>query len=196
MKDVLKVEALIDKIDIQSKQFTKQATAAQKAFDKLTPEERLYVRNVNALTSTGPISDFLVKLSKLRTSSKTYRQDVEDLRVEYMLFDTDTRDLVGNYEAEPKLVEAERMISQANYVDERIARVGEEPEENYVKYVAQTRTAYNELPKDARKLVSKYKELQGVEKQIKPVLKTATLIEGLDDSPKSLMAAFDKAQKA
>lgn len=196
VKEVLKVEALIDKIDIQSKQFTKQATAAQKAYEKLTPEERLYVRNVNALTSTGPISDFLVKLSKLRTSSKTYRQDVEDLRVEYMKFDPATRDLVGEYDAEPKLVEAERMISQANYVDERIARVGEEPEENYVKYVAQTRAAYNELPKDARKLVTKYKELQGVEKQIKPVLKTAELIEALDESPKSLMAAFDKAQKS
>lgn len=195
-KDVLKVEELIAKIDVQSSKLTSQVNTAQKAFDKLTPAERAYVRNASILAMSAPASEFITALSKLRTSSKTYREDVQKLREQYNAFDTTAKSIVDAYEPNAKIIAAEKLIAEANYVDERIARVGEEPEENYIKFVADTRAAYNALSKDARKIVSKYKELQAIEKQIKPILKAAELINALDENPRSLMSAFDKAQKA
>lgn len=196
VKAVLKVEALIEKIDLQSSKMTSQVTAAQKAYDNLSSIERMYVRNASVLATSAPASNFLIQLNKLKTSSKTYRQEVEQLRSYYTSFDTAAREIVEPYGALQKIQAAEKLIAEADYVDNRIARVGEEPEENYIKFVADTRAAFNALSKDARKLVLKQKELKAIEKEIKPILKTAELIEALHNNPKSLMSAFDKAQKS
>ena len=196
VKAVIKIEALIGKIDLQSNKMTSQVTAAQKAYDKLSPSERLYVRNATLLATSAPASNFLIQLKKLRTSSKVYREEVAQLRKQYTAFDAAAKAIVDPYEVLPQIQQAEKWIAEADYVDNRIANVGEEPEENYIKYVADTRAAFNALSKDARKLVLKQKELKAVEKDVKPILKTAELIEALHNNPKSLMSAFDKAQKS
>lgn len=196
VKNVERVEVLIDKIDVTSSKFTSLTIAAQRAYDRLLPTEKMYVKNKDILTSFGPVSDFLTTLTKLRTTSKTYREDVSALRQQYSAFDATLKQFVDNYEALPKIQAAEKMIQEADYLVNKISKVGEEPEEYYIARVAEIRTYYNDMSRDAQKLVTNYKQLQAIEREIKPILTTALLINDMTDNPKSLMAAFDKAQKS
>lgn len=196
VKNVTRVEQAIDAIDIENTKFTNLVTSAQRLYDRLLPTEQIYVQNKDVLENYAPVSQFLTTISKLRTTSRTYRDDVLSLRHQYEALTEEAKRIAEPYGALDKLQQAETMIAQANYVDDKIAQVGNEPEEYFIARLAEIRAYYNDLSKEAQKLVLNYKQLQALEKEVKPVLTVAALIVDMTENPRSLMAAFDKAQKS
>ncbi len=192
VKPILSVMVQIDSLDPSSSSFVSKVSAARKAYDKLTKDQKAFVNNIATLQSYEPLANVIDLISRLKASSKTFQADTVEARALYDALSKEMQQYVTNYKllqaAETSILGAgnvQRMIDELPYV---------EPHQ-YVKRIEEIRAAYNALPKDQQLAVENYKTLQDQERLIKPVISVINEIDKLMTS-KNMDSQYQKILKA
>lgn len=192
VKPILNVMVQIDGLDPSTSSFVSKVSAARKAYDKLTKDQKAFVNNIATLQSYEPLANVIDLISKLKASSKTFQADTVEARALYDALSKEMQQYVTNYKllqaAETSILGAgnvQRMIDELPYV---------EPHQ-YVKRIEEIRAAYNALPKDQQLAVGNYKTLQDQERIIKPVISVINEIDKLMTS-KNMDSQYQKILKA
>jgi len=192
VKPILSVMVQIDSLDPSTSSFVSKVSAARKAYDKLTKDQKLFVNNIATLQSYEPLANVIDLISRLKASSKTFQADTVEARALYDALSKEMQQYVTNYKllqaAETSILGAgnvQRMIDELPYV---------EPHQ-YVKRIEEIRAAYNALPKDQQLAVGNYKTLQDQERLIKPVISVINEIDKLMTS-KNMDSQYQKILKA
>jgi len=192
VKPILSVMVQIDSLDPSTSSFVSKVSAARKAYDKLTKDQKAFVNNIATLQSYEPLANVIDLISRLKASSKTFQADTVEARALYDALSKEMQQYVTNYKllqaAETSILGAgnvQRMIDELPYV---------EPHQ-YVKRIEEIRAAYNALPKDQQLAVGNYKTLQDQERLIKPVISVINEIDKLMTS-KNMDSQYQKILKA
>ncbi|MFJ6210740.1 hypothetical protein [Lysinibacillus sp. NPDC092081] len=192
VKAILNTMVQIDGIEPGTSKFVSQVNAARKAYDKLTKDQKLYVKNIAILQSYEPTANVIELISKLKPSSKTFSADTVQARALYDALSKDMQQYVTNYNL---LQAAEASILGAGNVQRMIDELPTIPANQYIKRIEEIRAAYNALPKDQQYAVENYKTLQEQEKIIKPVISVVNEIDKLMTS-KNMDSQYQKILKA
>lgn len=176
------------------KSYPKKVEAAEKAYGKLTNEQKGYVHNYEtALKPNLKVAKLISQIDALKISSKTYEVDVKNIRATYDALTEQERALVHNYS---NLQSAEGNMSTAQGVISLIEAATPNAEDYIAKLLA-ARNAYDSLSKDQQKLVLNIKELTTREKSVKPILSLDQSILALDPSnAKTFISKYAAADKA
>lgn len=169
----------IRNLDVSNPDFVKRFDAALKAYDKLTATQKRYVYNYE--TGLKPyinVYNVVKAVGLLKPSSKTYLDDVANVRALYNALSIGEQNLVSKLL--PKITGAETNIAEVEKVIKLINEATPEAE-NYVQKLIEARQAYDRLSKDYQKLVTNYKLLTDREKQLKPVTTAIYQIIELDE---------------
>jgi len=192
VKPILSVMVQIDSLDPSTSSFVSKVSAARKAYDKLTKDQKAFVNNIATLQSYEPLANVIDLISRLKASSKTFQADTVEARALYDALSKEMQQYVTNYKllqaAETSILGAgnvQRMIDELPYV---------EPHQ-FVKRIEEIRAAYNALPKDQQLAVGNYKTLQDQERLIKPVISVINEIDKLMTS-KNMDSQYQKILKA
>lgn len=194
-KASLKVFNLIKDLPATTdKSYSKKVEAAEKAYGKLTNEQKDYVHNYEtALKPNLKVAKLIAQIATLKISSKTYEVDVKNIRAAYEALTEQERPLVHNYS---NLQSAEGNMSTAQGVISLIEAATPNAEDYIAKLLA-ARNAYDSLSKDQQKLVLNIKELTMREKTVKPILSLDQSILALDPSnAKTFISKYAAADKA
>lgn len=192
VKAILNTMVQIDSLEPGSSKFVSQVNAARKAYDKLTKDQKQYVKNIDILQSYEPLAKVIELIGKLKPSSKTFNTDTVQARALYNALSKDMQQYVTNYNL---LQAAETSILGAGNVQRMIDELPNVPANQYVKRIEEIRAAYNALPKDQQYAVANYKTLQEQEKIIKPVISVVNEIDKLMTS-KNMDSQYQKILKA
>ncbi|MGE8001548.1 hypothetical protein ACQKOF_23460 [Lysinibacillus sp. NPDC093190] len=192
VKAILNTMVQIDGIEPGTSKFVSQVNSARKAYDKLTKDQKLYVKNIDILQSYEPTAKVIELISKLKPSSKTFNADTVQARALYDALSKDMQQYVTNYNL---LQAAEASILGAGNVQRMIDELPTVPANQYIKRIEEIRAAYNALPKDQQYAVENYKTLQEQEKIIKPVISVVNEIDKLMTS-KNMDSQYQKILKA
>ncbi len=192
VKPILNVMVQIDNLDPSSNNFVSKVNAAQKAYEKLTKDQKAYVSNMATLQSYEPLAKVIELIGKLKSSSKTFHTDTVQARALYDALSKDMQQYVTNYK---QLQAAETSILGAGNVQRMIEELPYIEPHQYVKRIEEIRAAYNALPKDQQMAVENYKTLQDQEKIIKPVISVINEIDKLMTS-KNMDSQYQKILKA
>ncbi len=192
VKPILNVMVQIDGLEPGTSKFVSQVNSARKAYDKLTKDQKLYVKNIAILQSYEPTAKVVELIGKLKPSSKTFTTDTVQARALYDALANDMQQYVTNYNL---LQAAEASILGAGNVQRMIDELPTVPANQYIKRIEEIRAAYNALPKDQQYAVSNYKTLQEQEKMIKPVINVVNEIDKLMTS-KNMDSQYQKILKA
>lgn len=184
------IEQLPENTDLQ---FSKKVNTAEKAFQKLTTVQKGNVYNYDKLSSLLKPAAIIERINKLKTTSKTYETDVQDLRKEFEELTTNEKTIVHNI---GKLVEAEENMNQAETVIALI-NAAIPTAEDYLVKLREAREAYDKLDRTRQSLILNYKELTSRERAMRPIIKLDQDILNLDPSnAKTFISKYKSAQKA
>lgn len=192
VKPILNTMVQIDVLEPGSSKFVSQVNSARKAYDKLTKEQKAYVKNIAILQGYEPTAKVIELIGKLKASSKTFHTDTAQARALYDGLSQEMQQYVANYHL---LQAAETSILGAGNVQRMIEELPSVEASQYVKRIEEIRAAYNALPKDQQMAVENYKTLQEQEKLIKPVINVVNEIEKLMTS-KNMDSQYQKILKA
>ncbi|MEY9977751.1 hypothetical protein [Lysinibacillus sp. RC79] len=192
VKAILNTMVQIDGIEPGTSKFVSQVNSARKAYDKLTKDQKLYVKNIAILQSYEPTAKVIELIGKLKPSSKTFNADTVQARALYDALGKDMQQYVTNYNL---LQAAEASILGAGNVQRMIDELPSISPDQYIKRIEEIRAAYNALPKDQQYAVENYKTLQEQEKIIKPVISVVNEIDKLMTS-KNMDSQYQKILKA
>ncbi|WP_445669049.1 hypothetical protein [Lysinibacillus sp. FSL W8-0992] len=192
VKPILNVMVQIDNLDPSSNSFVSKVNAAQKAYEKLTKDQKAYVSNMATLQSYEPLAKVIELIGKLKASSKTFHNDTVQARALYDALSKEMQQYVTNYK---QLQAAETSILGAGNVQRMIEELPYIEPHQYVKRIEEIRAAYNALPKEQQMAVENYKALQDQEKIIKPVISVINEIDKLMTS-KNMDSQYQKILKA
>jgi len=192
VKPILNVMVQIDGLEPGTSKFVSQVNSARKAYDKLTKDQKLYVKNIAILQSYEPTAKVIDLIGKLKPSSKTFTTDAVQARALYDALSKDMQQYVTNYNL---LQAAEASILGAGNVQRMIDELPTVPANQYIKRIEEIRAAYNALPKDQQYAVENYKTLQEQEKIVKPVISVVNEIDKLMTS-KNMDSQYQKILKA
>ena len=192
VKPILTAMVQIDTLDPSSSKFVSQVNSARKAYDKLTKDQKQYVKNIDTLQKYEPTAKVIELIGKLKPSSKTFHADTVQARALYDALSKDMQQYVTNYNL---LQAAESSILGAGNVQRMIDELPSVQPNQYVKRIEEIRAAYNALPKDQQMSVENYKTLQEQEKLIKPVMSVVNEIDKLMTS-KNMDSQYQKILKA
>ena len=171
----------ITNVNVADSGYVKKVESAIKAFDKLTPSQKVHVYNAGYLERNLPIYEIVEAINNLKPSAKTYIEDIANVRQMYnRLTPANQRYL------EPilyKIEGAETGLVTVNEVIDLIdvARPGVE---DYVQKLTAAREAYDKLARinsGYQKLVLNYKTLTEREKALKPVTTAIYQIKELEE---------------
>ncbi|MGE7672124.1 hypothetical protein ACQKMV_00895 [Lysinibacillus sp. NPDC094403] len=192
VKAILNTMVQIDGLEPGTSKFVSQVNSARKAYDKLTKDQKQYVKNIDILQNYEPTAKVIELISKLKPSSKTFNADTVQARALYEALSKDMQQYVTNYNL---LQAAETSILGAGNVQRMIDELPTVPANQYIKRIEEIRAAYNALPKDQQYAVENYKTLQEQEKIIKPVISVVNEIDKLMTS-KNMDSQYQKILKA
>lgn len=192
VKPILSVMVQIDSLDPSTSSFVSKVSAARKAYDKLTKDQKAFVNNIATLQSYEPLANVIDLISRLKASSKTFQADTVEARALYDALSKEMQQYVTNYKL---LQAAETSILGAGNVQRMIDELPSVEPHQYVKRIEEIRAAYNALPKDQQLAVENYKTLQDQERLIKPVISVINEIDKLMTS-KNMDSQYQKILKA
>jgi len=192
VKPILTVMVQIDGLDPSTSSFVSKVSAARKAYDKLTKDQKGFVNNIATLQSYEPLANVIDLISRLKASSKTFQADTVEARALYEALSKEMQQYVTNYKL---LQAAETSILGAGNVQQMIDELPYVEPHQYVKRIEEIRAAYNALPKDQQLAVGNYKTLQDQERMIKPVISVINEIDKLMTS-KNMDSQYQKILKA
>ncbi|MFF5993831.1 hypothetical protein AAGS61_03600 [Lysinibacillus sp. KU-BSD001] len=176
-----------------ARDFVKKYNDAVKAYEKIPYESRELVYNRDALLSTiYPVAQTMEAIANIKSSSKTFGEDVKKARELYNALSNEDKALVTNYS---DLLAFENTVSGGSAVDELIRAIPSKSPSQYMQAIKDARAAYDALTANEKKAVTLYKELQNYEKGVKNVLVAIDAIDNLQFAS-NLISAYDKAMKA
>lgn len=161
-----------------AKNYAKKVAAAQKAYEKLTTEQKKYVHNENALKEVIPSAQVIGLIAELKTSSKDYLAKLDEAKKKYAELSEDNQKKVVNASL---LTDGDAMKASVEDV-EALIRAAIPTATDYIQKLIDARQAYDGLSKDEQRMVSNIKDLTTREKAVKPVLKLTEDIAALDPS--------------
>ncbi|WP_042471014.1 hypothetical protein [Bacillus ndiopicus] len=179
-KAATKVTTLIVKLPEPSKanakDYAKKVEAAQKAYDKLTAAQKVFVTNYNELAPVIEAAKVIGMIADLKTSSKDYLVNLEAAKAAYAkLADIDKEKVVN-----ADLLDAGDTTKVSVEKVETLINAAIPTATDYIQKLIDARHAYDSLSKDQQRMVSNYKDLTTREKAVKPVLKLTEDIAALD----------------
>ncbi|WP_431029139.1 hypothetical protein [Lysinibacillus sp. LZ02] len=176
-----------------ARDFIRKYNDAVKAYEKIPYESRELVYNREVLLSTiYPVAQTMEVIANIKSSSKTFGEDVKKARELYNALSNADKALVTNYN---DLLAFENTVSGGSAVDELIRAIPSKSPSQYMQAIKDARAAYNALTANEKKAVTLYKELQNYEKGVKNVLVAIDAIDNLQFAS-NLISAYDKAMKA
>lgn len=169
-------------VNVAHKDYAKKMEAALKAYDKLTGRQKSYVYNYDAgLKPYLKIAEIVSQINALKPTSKTYLEDVAQIRMQYERLSQIEKGYLENIVY--KIEEAETGLSQVTLVMDLID-AAVPGSENYVENLMAARAAYDKLARinsSYQKLVLNYKDLSNREKALKPVTTVIYQIQELQE---------------
>jgi len=192
LKPILNLNDLIIKIGSQSsaKSFISNYEKAWKELDKISLQDRALLTNEKLLTETYvPLYNVMKRIESIKSSSKTFVDDVKDARAAYDALSADQKAKILNLDL---LHEHEVNVQGGAYVDNLIRALKSNPPEVYVQKVLEAEEAYKNLSSANKKAVTLYDELKVELKFIKPIVQAIEAIDLLETSGSKLDAQVKK----
>lgn len=191
IKPILKLDSDLLNLDpSNAKKFISNYKAAQKAYEKLSIVDRNLLENAKVLTGElKELYDVIDAISSIKSSSKTFVSDTKTARNMYDILTPELKVKVSNYKV---LTDHELNVAGGAAVDEQIRSLSSVEPLQFIGKVKEVRTAYNGLNASNKKAVTLIKDLQDLEKYIKPVEKVIVEIEGLSNPRNNLARQFAK----
>lgn len=190
--NVVKVINLISALNPANKDYTKKVIAARKAYNALDAASQKRVTNYEQLTAVEDVASLIGLIETLKSTSKTFLNDLKTARANYDALPPDKQQKIINYE---KLVTAETELTSASTVIALIDAAVPEAED-YLTKLMNARVAYDKLPTGQKKLVSNIKTLTDRERQVKPILSVMVQIDTLEPSANNFVSKVNAARKA
>ena len=216
-KTTIKLSDQIDAVIIENKKtFATKVDALNKSFNKLSANEQSLVTSSPRLTYLTPFAKATGIFYSLKTTSPSYKKDVEDL---YTALTATTGELVDSLNATSITPEDKTALqklkddlttsvtalqNQLASADKAIVAIeaakAEAVKVEQLKLIQTAREAYNGLPKEEQKLVTNLKTLTELEKVVKQPLAVIKAITAADpenvsrfpSTAKSAFTAFEK----
>ena len=192
VKPIMSLNDLILKIGSQSsaKNFISNYDKAWKELEKISLQDRVLLTNEKLLTETYlPLYNVMNRIESIKATSKTFVDDVKDVRAVYEALTPDQKTKILNVDL---LREHEVNVQGGAYVDELIRALKSNPPALYVQKVQEAEEAYKNLSSANKKAVTLYEELKVELKYIAPVVQAIQAIDLLETSGGKLDAQVKK----